>query len=81
VVTQHYDTLQAIGADTNSNLILLPNSPQAGSDMLNNMVASFSASNQIGETMKNQPKRVKSKNDTTSTDYNPSDTSNPTDEV
>ncbi len=33
VVTQHYDTLQAIGADTNSNLILLPNSPQAGSDM------------------------------------------------
>ncbi len=27
VVTQHYDTLQAIGADTNSNLILLPNSP------------------------------------------------------
>jgi regulator of protease activity HflC (stomatin/prohibitin superfamily) len=81
VVTQHYDTLQAIGADTNSNLILLPNSPQAGSDMLNNMVASFSASNQIGETMKNQPKRVKTKNDTTSTDYNPSDTSNPTDEV
>lgn len=81
VVTQHYDTLQAIGADTNSNLILLPNSPQAGSDMLNNMVASFSASNQIGETMKNQPKRVKSKNDTTSTDYNPSDTSTPTDEV
>ncbi len=77
VVTQHYDTLQAIGADTNSNLILLPNSPQAGSDMLNNMVASFSASNQIGETMKNQPKRVKKNNDTTSTDFNPSDTSNP----
>jgi hypothetical protein len=52
VVTQHYDTLQAIGADTNSNLILLPNSPQAGSDMLNNMIASFSASNQVGELMK-----------------------------
>ena len=76
VVTQHYDTLQAIGADTNSNLILLPNSPQAGSDMLNNMVASFTASNQIGETMKNQPKRSKKKDDHTSTDYNPSDTSN-----
>jgi len=74
VVTQHYDTLQAIGADTNSNLILLPNSPQAGSDMLNNMVASFTASNQIGETMKNQPKRIKKKTDHTSTDYNPSDT-------
>lgn len=81
VVTQHYDTLQAIGADTNSNLILLPNSPQAGSDMLNNMVASFTASNQIGETMKNQPKRIKTINDTTSTDFNPSDTSNPEDEV
>jgi regulator of protease activity HflC (stomatin/prohibitin superfamily) len=79
VVTQHYDTLQAIGADTNSNLILLPNSPQAGSDMLNNMVASFTASNQIGETMKNQPKREKKKNDHTSTDFNPSDTSHPTD--
>uniref|UniRef100_UPI00404A11BE SPFH domain-containing protein n=1 Tax=Flavobacterium sp. TaxID=239 RepID=UPI00404A11BE len=60
VVTQHYDTLQAIGADTNSNLILLPNSPQAGSEMLNNMVASFTASNQVGESMKkaNSNKRV-----------------------
>jgi regulator of protease activity HflC (stomatin/prohibitin superfamily) len=54
VVTQHYDTLQSIGAETNSNLILLPNSPQAGSQMLNDMVASFTASNQIGEAMKNQ---------------------------
>ena len=53
VVTQHYDTLQAIGSETNSNLILLPNSPQAGSNMLNDMVASFTASNQIGEAMKN----------------------------
>ncbi|MCB0456481.1 MAG: SPFH domain-containing protein [Flavobacteriaceae bacterium] len=52
VVTQHYDTLQSIGEETNSNLILLPNSPQAGSDMLNNMIASFVASNQIGEEMK-----------------------------
>jgi regulator of protease activity HflC (stomatin/prohibitin superfamily) len=53
VVTQHYDTLQSIGQETNSNLILLPNSPQAGSNMLNDMVASFTASNQIGEAMKN----------------------------
>ncbi len=62
VVTQHYDTLQAIGADTNSNLILLPNSPQAGSEMLNNMVASFTASNQVGEAMKkaNSQARIKS---------------------
>lgn len=54
VVTQHYDTLQSIGEETNTNLILLPNSPQAGSDMLNNMIASFVASNQIGEEMKKQ---------------------------
>ncbi|OAD46532.1 protease [Polaribacter atrinae] len=59
VVTQHYDTLQSIGSETNSNLILLPNSPQAGSQMLNDMVASFTASNQIGEAMKNaKPKKL-----------------------
>ncbi|MBT8319103.1 MAG: SPFH domain-containing protein [Gramella sp.] len=61
VVTQHYDTLQAIGEQTNTNLILLPNSPQAGSDMLNNMVASFTASNQIGEAMKEQNKKQQGK--------------------
>jgi regulator of protease activity HflC (stomatin/prohibitin superfamily) len=54
VVTQHYDTLQSIGEETNTNLILLPNSPHAATDMLNNMVASFTASNQIGEAMKHQ---------------------------
>ncbi|QAA82217.1 SPFH domain-containing protein [Aequorivita sp. H23M31] len=54
VVTQHYDTLQSIGEATNTNLILLPNSPQAGSNMLNDMIASFVASNQIGEQMKKQ---------------------------
>ena len=58
VVTQHYDTLQSIGQETNSNLILLPNSPQAGSQMLNDMVASFTASNQIGEAMKNNKKNL-----------------------
>ena len=58
VVTQHYDTLQSIGQETNSNLILLPNSPQAGSTMLNDMVASFTASNQIGEAMKNNKKKL-----------------------
>ncbi|MGA1029338.1 MAG: SPFH domain-containing protein [Flavobacteriaceae bacterium] len=64
VVTQHYDTLQSIGEETNSNLILLPNSPQAGSDMLNNMVASFTASNQIGEAMKKQNNKKNAKDDT-----------------
>ncbi|CAN5337928.1 SPFH domain-containing protein [soil metagenome] len=61
VVTQHYDTLQAIGEETNSNLILLPNSPQAGSDMLNNMIASFTASNQIGEAMRAKNAELKAK--------------------
>lgn len=60
VVTQHYDTLHSIGADTHSNLILLPNSPQAATDMLNNMVASFAATNQIGEAMKTtKPSKLK----------------------
>lgn len=61
VVTQHYDTLQSIGEETNSNLILLPNSPQAGSNMLNDMVASFTASNQIGEAMKQSREKNKDK--------------------
>ena len=64
VVTQHYDTLQSIGEETNSNLILLPNSPQAGSDMLNNMVASFTASNQIGEAMKAENEKKQNKANT-----------------
>ncbi|HMQ06964.1 MAG TPA: SPFH domain-containing protein [Saprospiraceae bacterium] len=51
VITQHYDTLQAIGESTKSNLILLPNNPSSASDMLTNMVASFTASQQIGEKM------------------------------
>ena len=61
VVAQHYDTLQSVGAEANSNLILMPNSPQAGSEMLNNMVASFTASNQIGEEMKKARSQKKGK--------------------
>ena len=61
VVTQHYDTLQSVGAEANSILILMPNSPQAGSEMLNNMVASFTASNQIGEEMKKARSQKKGK--------------------
>ena len=59
VVTQHYDTLQAVGTLNKSNLILLPNSPHAAGDMLNNMITSFAAANQIGEEMKkgNTPPR------------------------
>lgn len=67
VVTQHYDTLQSIGEETNTNLILLPNSPQAGSNMLNDMIASFVASNKIGEEMKKQNNKKEVANKTKKT--------------
>ena len=55
VITQHYDTLQSIGADSSSNLILLPNNPTAASNMLNDMTASLLAANKINE-MSNKKK-------------------------
>jgi len=45
-------------------LILLPNTPTAGSDMLSQMVASFAASKQLGETKKLKDK-VNGKKETT----------------
>lgn len=72
VVTQHYDTLQSIGEHTNSNLILMPNSPNAGSDMLTEMTASFLASNKMGEAMKieNIKNGITNKKKTSSKDRN-----------
>ena len=61
VVTQHYDTLQSMGENVNSNLIMLPNAPTAGSDMLANMTASFVASQQMGEEMKATSEALKAK--------------------
>ena len=58
VITQHYDTLQSIGADTNSNLILLPNNPNAASSMLNDMVTSLVAANKI-ESSAGRSKKLK----------------------
>ncbi len=43
---------ESIGADTNSNLILLPNNPNAASNMLNDMTASLLAANSIVEANK-----------------------------
>jgi regulator of protease activity HflC (stomatin/prohibitin superfamily) len=60
VVTQHYDTLQSMGENSNSNLILMPNSPNAGSEMLTQMVTSFAASHKIGEEMKQENLKLKS---------------------
>ncbi|MEO0898624.1 MAG: SPFH domain-containing protein [Bacteroidota bacterium] len=66
VVTQHYDTLQAMGTNTRSNLILLPNSPSNASDMMNQMITSFTAASMMGEEMqksriettREEPKRL-----------------------
>lgn len=52
VVTQHYDTLQAMGANSRSNLMLLPNSPSNAANMMNQMVASFTAASVMGEELK-----------------------------
>ena len=56
VITQHYDTMQAMGESTNSNLILLPNSPTAASDMLTQLVTSFAASEKMGQMMEKEEK-------------------------
>ncbi|MDY3318436.1 SPFH domain-containing protein [Riemerella anatipestifer] len=56
VVTQHYDTLSSIGSTNKSNLILLPNTPNAAGDMLNNLVTSFSTASIIGEEIKKKNK-------------------------
>ncbi|WP_185858002.1 SPFH domain-containing protein [Blattabacterium cuenoti] len=61
VVTQHYDTLQSMGENGKTNLILLPNSPGSASEMLNNMITSFNISNQIGETLKKKNNNKKNK--------------------
>lgn len=50
IVTQHYDTLQSIGAKNNSSLILLPNSPDAAGQMLTNTLASFTAAAKATES-------------------------------
>lgn len=58
VVTQHYDTLQSLGENANSNLIMLPNAPSAASDMLSDMTASFAASQQVGEKIRERNKQL-----------------------
>ena len=59
VVTQHYDTLQSMGENANSNLVLLPNSPATGANMLSDMVTSFTASQMLGEKMKTKNNETK----------------------
>lgn len=49
VITQHYDTLQAVGEQSKSNLILMPNNPSAANDMLMQLTTSFAAANSLGK--------------------------------
>ncbi|MHA6698089.1 SPFH domain-containing protein [Chryseobacterium sp. A301] len=49
VVTQHYDTLNSVGSNNRSNLVLLPNSPTAASNMLNDLVVSMAATQQFSD--------------------------------
>ncbi len=76
VVTQHYDTLHAIGSMNKSNLILLPNSPSAAGEMLNNMVTSFVAANKIGEELQSQTNASYKKNNDETNFLDASDSSN-----
>ena len=69
VVTQHYDTLHSVGSSNRSNLVLLPNSPTAASNMLNDLVVAMTAANTVGEVNKgNYPKPPKDHNHNTNTD-------------
>lgn len=47
VITQHYDTLQSMGENANSNVILMPNSPDTASNLMTDMITSLSAVEQI----------------------------------
>lgn len=49
VVTQHYDTLQAIGSTNKSSLVLLPNSPNAANSMLNDLMVSMAATQKMDD--------------------------------
>jgi regulator of protease activity HflC (stomatin/prohibitin superfamily) len=70
VITQHYDTLQSLGENTNSNLILLPNNPSTAADLLTDMTASFAAINQVGDQLKLDAGLSKVKKSVKSSDKN-----------
>ena len=49
VVTQHYDTLQAIGANNRSNLVLLPNNPMTANSMVDDLITAMAATKKLDE--------------------------------
>ncbi|MCK5815725.1 MAG: SPFH domain-containing protein [Flavobacteriaceae bacterium] len=60
IVTQHYDTLQSIGSKSGSNLILLPNNPNAASNMLTDVVTGMVAANKINITNSENNEEIES---------------------
>lgn len=52
VVTQHYDTLQAIGSSNKSSLVLLPNSPNSANTLLNDLMVSMAATQKMDDLQK-----------------------------
>lgn len=58
VITQHYDTLQAMGDNANSNIILMPGSPSTASDMMGDLITSLSAANHISNVQDNPKKAL-----------------------
>ena len=59
VITQHYDTLQSMGENSNSNVILLPNSPSTASDMMSSLITSLSTADEIKKGKQPKPKSKK----------------------
>ncbi len=57
IITQHYDTLQAIGQDSKSNLILIPNRPEVASTMLTDLITSLSAAGKVIESSNDDKKK------------------------
>ena len=46
IITQHYDTLHSMSENSKTNLILLPNSPTAGTDLMQQMLTALEATKQ-----------------------------------
>lgn len=48
IITQHYDTLHSMSENSKTNLILLPNSPTAGTELMQQMLTALQASKSSG---------------------------------
>lgn len=54
IITQHYDTLHSMTENTKSNLIMLPNSPTAGTDLMQQMLTALEATKYSDENKKEE---------------------------